>query len=144
MDENDIRVFKEVAKVISGYAENPEEFLKKMRASRKNEKVGKDNKKSEEEEKPKKDQNSITSTKITDEKHLESQVKSDVIDNKLEVFKELKTIDDVTAKLLFDNNINSIDDLKIVSYKDLVLIKGMKRKIAKKIKKEVEKKFKSI
>jgi len=144
MDENDIRVFKEVAKVISGYAENPEEFLKKMRASRKNEKGGKDNKKSEEEEKPEKDQNSITSTKITDEKHLESQVKSDVIDNKLEVFKELKTIDDVTAKLLFDNNINSIDDLKIVSYKDLVLIKGMKRKIAKKIKNEVEKKFKSI
>ena len=78
-----------------------------------------------------------------DEKKLESYEKSGVIDNKLEVFKELETIDDMTAKLLFDNNINSIDDLKIVTYKDLTLINGMKGKLAKKIIKEVERKFKS-
>ncbi len=143
MDDSDIRVYREVAKVIAGYSENPEEFLKKMRESRNKEKPGKDNKKSEKEEKPEIEQKSGKSIKITDEKQLESQGKPNVIDNKLEVFKDLKTIDDVTAKLLFDNNINSINDLRIISLNDLALIKGMKRKIAKKIKKEVEKKFKN-
>ena len=143
MDETNIRVFKEVAKVVSGYSENPEEFLKKMRESKKKEKKDKENKKNEDEEKPEKEQKSKTSTKINDEKHLEAQLKTNVNDNKLDVFKDLKTIDDMTAKLLFDNNINSIDDLKILSYKDLTHIEGMKKQNAKKIKKELEKKFKS-
>jgi len=143
MDENNVRIFKEVAKVISGYSENPEEFLKKMRESSKKENKDKDDIKSEEKEKPEKEKKSSLFTKSIDENHLGGQKNSDAINNKPEVFKEFETIDDMTAKLLLDNNINSIDDLKIITYKDLVHIDGMKGKIAKKIIKEVEKKFRN-
>jgi len=58
--------------------------------------------------------------------------------NKLDVFKELTSIDEKTSNLLYNNGFTSIDDLKIASVKDLSRIKGIKRKLAKKIKKELE------
>lgn len=54
-----------------------------------------------------------------------------------DVFKGINSVDEKTAKLLKENGINSIDALKKATIKDLVKIKGIKRKVAKNIKKEV-------
>ena len=51
-------------------------------------------------------------------------------------FKEIRSVDDKIAKLLKGNGINSIDSLNNTNIKDLVKIKGIKRKVAKNIKKE--------
>ena len=61
-------------------------------------------------------------------------------DSKIEAFKEIESIDDETAVLLYDNGFTAIDALTIASLKDLTKIKGIKRKTAKKIKKEIEQK----
>ena len=53
------------------------------------------------------------------------------------IFKDIKSIDERIANLLKENNINSIDELKDKTVKDLVKIKGIRRKIAKDIKREV-------
>jgi len=60
--------------------------------------------------------------------------------SKIEVFKDLKSIDEDTAVLLYDNGFTTVEALTTASLKDLIKIKGIKRKIAKKIKKEVEQK----
>ena len=62
-------------------------------------------------------------------------IKSDEED----VFKNISSVDEKIAKLLKENGINSIYDLRNTTIKDLTKIKGIKRKIAKQIKKEVEK-----
>jgi transcription termination factor NusA len=59
---------------------------------------------------------------------------------KLEVFKNIESIDDETALLLYDNGFTTIDSIAIASIKDLTKIKGTKRKTAKKIKIEIEQK----
>ena len=59
----------------------------------------------------------------------------------IDVFKELESINEKTAKILLDNNINSVDDLKKKSLEDLKKIKGLKKKIAENIFKEVNKKY---
>jgi ERCC4-type nuclease len=61
--------------------------------------------------------------------------------NKIDVFKEIESIDENTAVLLYDNGFMSIDDLKDISAKDLSRIKGIKKKLAKNIKKEISAKF---
>ena len=58
---------------------------------------------------------------------------------KLEVFKDIKSIDRKTAILLYDNGFSNIDTLFEAPIKDLVKIEGVKRKTAKKIKKELNK-----
>jgi len=140
MDDNDVRVFREVAKAISGYTENPEEFLKKMRLSGKITK--KNENKDDDAEKTIKENKISKSSEELDKKKIQNKEKPDDTDIKLEGFKDLKIIDDVSAKLLYDNDIKSVDDLRILTYKELVSIKGMKRKIAKRIIKELEKKDK--
>ncbi|MCK5633149.1 zinc ribbon domain-containing protein, partial [bacterium] len=62
--------------------------------------------------------------------------------NKIEVFKEIKSINDDSAVLLFDKGFTSIDSIKDVTLGVLVDIVGIPKKLAKKIKKEIEKKFK--
>ena len=59
---------------------------------------------------------------------------------KLGAFKDIESIDDETAVLLYDNGITTIDSITTATIKDLTKIKGIKRKTAKKIKKEIEKK----
>ena len=61
--------------------------------------------------------------------------------NKIEVFKDIKSIDEDTAVLLYDHGFMTIEDLRDISAKDLSHIKGIKRKVAKKIKKEISSKF---
>jgi ERCC4-type nuclease len=55
------------------------------------------------------------------------------------IFKEIISIDLKTARLLKNKNINSIEELHKKTIKDLVKIRGIKRKHAKEIKKEVRK-----
>ena len=62
-------------------------------------------------------------------------------ETKIEVFKDINSIDEKTAILLYDNGYTTSDILKNVEYKDLVKIKGIKRKTAKEIKKELEEKI---
>ena len=61
-------------------------------------------------------------------------------ETKIQALKDLKSVDEETAVILYDNGLKSIDDLISVSLKDLIKIKGIKKKVAKKIKKEIEEK----
>lgn len=61
--------------------------------------------------------------------------------HKIDVFKEIKSIDEDTAVLLYDHGFMSVDDLRDISAKDLSRIKGIKKKLAKNIKKEISAKF---
>ena len=70
--------------------------------------------------------------KIINKKILEKKL----VEN--EAFKYLSSINQKTAKLLYDNGITSIDILRETSIDDLVKIRGIKRKLAKKVKKEIE------
>jgi len=58
--------------------------------------------------------------------------------SKLDAFKNISSIDEKTANLLYYNGFISLDDLRSASVKDLSRIKGIKRKLAKKIKKELQ------
>jgi len=70
--------------------------------------------------------------KIINKKILEKKIEEN------EAFKDLSSINQKTAKLLYDNGITSIDILREASIDDLVKIRGVKRKLAKKVKKEIE------
>jgi len=55
----------------------------------------------------------------------------------IDVFKDIKSIDEKTAELLYKNRIISVDILRETPISELTKIKGIRRKLAKKIKKEV-------
>ncbi|MCK4903026.1 MAG: helix-hairpin-helix domain-containing protein, partial [Thermoplasmatales archaeon] len=150
MNENEVRTYKEVAKAISRYTENPEDFLKKMRNPDLQKK--KDDKKEEE---PSKKKSKLSTKKEKSEKELNEmltapgedqnwgQDESEIIsENKIVALSDIEHIDVKTAALLQDNGIDSIEDLKNASVKDLSKIEGIDKKLAKKIKKEVEKNIK--
>jgi len=59
-------------------------------------------------------------------------------DSKIDVFRDIESIDEKTAVLLYDNGFTSIDAVKKASLKDLTKSGGVKRKLAKKIKKEID------
>jgi len=59
-------------------------------------------------------------------------------DSKIDVFRDIESIDEKTAVLLYDNGFTSIDAVKKASLKDLTRINGVKRKLAKRIKKEID------
>ncbi len=58
-------------------------------------------------------------------------------DDKIAVFKDISSIDDKTAKLLFENGINSVEFLSVTPIKKLIKIRGIRKKVAREIKKEV-------
>ena len=55
-------------------------------------------------------------------------------------FKDLDSIDQQTAKILYNNGITNVETLRKTSFKELAKIKGIKRKIAKQIKNEINEK----
>ena len=127
MQKNNLRSFKEVAKVISWYAENPDDLLKKLKEAN-----NKENKISylEDGKKP--------SNKIVDiVEKIEEPIDND--SSYIDAFKKISVINKDIAKILFYSKIKSIEDLKNNSIKDLTKIKGMDKKTAKMIVKEVEK-----
>jgi hypothetical protein len=142
MDDNDVRVFKEVAKAISGYTENPEEFLAKMRKSGNASRKDRDTEKDKDKKKSKEDEKKEKSAEELDSKKKVIIQRPDQEKSKIGGFKFLDSIDDNIAQLLFDNNIKTIDDLEKLTFKDLIKIKGIKRKNAKMIIKEIEEKVK--
>jgi hypothetical protein len=136
MRDNNIRTFKEVAKAISMYTENPDGFMKLMKQSKKKKKTDKkiDEIKSE---KTKKDDNKI-------EKELKNQ-EVEIIeeDKKIDVFNDIESIDSSTAKSLYEKGIVSIDHLENLSVKELVKNFGIDKKTAKNIVKELKSKKKN-
>jgi len=58
-------------------------------------------------------------------------------ESKIDVFKDIESIDEKTAKLLYKSRIISVDILRETPIDELTKIKGIRRKFAKKIKKEV-------
>jgi hypothetical protein len=113
MQAQEVRTFKEVAKAISHYAENSKDFLKKIRQTK-----GK---------------------KIINEKSPdEVEELKEAAAEKIDAFKDVKSIDTDTAALLYENGYTSMDALKNASVKDLSKIKDIKKKTAKNIIKEVK------
>ena len=82
------------------------------------------------------------------EKPVEKEVTSDwsslesVTEDQMKIhaFKDLESVDEETAILLYNNGFKSMDDLSVLTVKDLTKIKGIKKKKAKEIIKEIEKK----
>ena len=58
-----------------------------------------------------------------------------------EAFKDIGSIDEKTAELLYKNGYFSIENIKEATLDDLVQIRGIKRKLAKQIKKEIGQKI---
>ena len=58
-------------------------------------------------------------------------------EEKIDVFKDIESIDEKTSKLLYKSRITSVDILRKTTINELTKIKGIRKKLAKKIKKEV-------
>jgi hypothetical protein len=58
-------------------------------------------------------------------------------EKKIDVFKDIESIDEKTSKLLYKSRITSVDILRKTTINELTKIKGIRKKLAKKIKKEV-------
>jgi ERCC4-type nuclease len=78
---------------------------------------------------------------ITEEQNKKADEKTIGKEEKIDTFKELESIDDRTAVVLFDNGFTTVEFLKGATLKDLTKVKGIKRKIAKNIKNEIDKKI---
>jgi Holliday junction resolvasome RuvABC DNA-binding subunit len=76
---------------------------------------------------------------------VENEKETIEIDNekekKIEAFKEIQSIDEKTAILLYDNGFPSIDALNIASTQEISKITGIKKRRAKQIKKEINEIF---
>jgi hypothetical protein len=144
MRQHDVRTFKEVAKVISRYAENPDDFLKQIRQKKEknllddetDDDAENSKKQSEEKDKSKEDKNE----KVKNIEEAVEEFGESSADEKIDVFKDIKSIDEDTATLLYESGYTSLDALKNASVKDLSDIKDIKKKTAKKIKEEIEEK----
>jgi len=137
MNKKDVRTYREVAKIFSRYTENPKDFMEKMRNSDKNIIEKKDDKKVE---------TQLNSINISDSPKDESN-ETPLIEpdenqksnnKKYNDFNTIKSIDEETATLLKNNGILTIYDLNNKSLKDLMKIKGIKKKTIKNIKEEIE------
>ena len=157
MNKSGVRTYREVALVISKYAEDPNDILKKIRETEnkkksivQDEKKGCKNEKEIKEKDVRETQNlvdnniinpkEIISTADMDEKQRIVLSESDNdMKYKIKIFEDIEAIDEKTAILLYNNGFTTINDLKNSSLKDLIKIKDMNKKIAKKIKREINK-----
>jgi len=62
-----------------------------------------------------------------------------VRDGKTDVFQDIRSIDQRTAALLYENGFTSVDALRKAAVDDLIQVQGVKKRLAKKIKKEIDK-----
>jgi len=105
--------------------------------------------KMEERQKKQEEKQSSIETQPLQQPHEEKESKSE--SNSIEkdtpseidynVFQGIESIDDKTAKLLYENGYFSIENVKNATVNDLVQIRGIKRTLAKQIKKEIERKI---
>ena len=77
-------------------------------------------------------------TADTEKLSEEEKISEEEINN---IFKDYSSIEDETAKILFNNGFTSIESLKEVNYRELKKIKGIKRKTAKNIINEINQKI---
>jgi len=75
-----------------------------------------------------------------DEKEMiiEEEDEIDIKEVKIDTFRDINSIDEETAILLYDNGFVTVDTLYIATVKDLAKIEGIKKSTAKRIKKEIE------
>jgi len=186
MKDNNVRTYKEVAKAISRYTENPKDFMKKIKETpktdnktkkkdkkkdkNKDKKTDKDDKEEKETKDKKEDTNKdkkkdknakknkeleLDKEEELGEENFEDEQKEEKsqdnendkkeeindleIDKKKEIFKNLESVDDETAILLYDNGFTSIDSLRDITAKELTKKIKIKKKKAKKIRKELDK-----
>jgi flagellar protein FlaI len=164
MNENDIRTYQEVAKVISRYAEDPKDFLKKIRHSEKKKPKSKKEDKSQNDtleaieifDKAEKEPDKISTSQLLEKQVKNQQIKdkpetkedsvkkvenlNKEIIQKIDLFKDIKSIDKDTAILLYKKGILTVEELSKRCLKDLIKNYGIKRKTAKKIIKELSNK----
>ena len=79
-----------------------------------------------------------------DEPEVETVEEEVEVLEKIDVFDEIESIDDETAKNLYKSGFTSIDSLTIATVKDIAKTPGIKKRKAKQIKKEIDKKSKEI
>ena len=149
MVKNNVRTYREVAQIIARYAENPKELMKIIRNPDKNIKTDKVEdikveKTSEIKQEQvdafnddKKESKEASSFKVVEDQQLSQQESVSENNNKIEVFKNIKSIDDETANLLYNSGFTSLEQLKKVDIKYLVRTAKINKKIAKKIIKEL-------
>jgi len=75
-----------------------------------------------------------------EEKHGEEILSIDG-DSKIDLFRDIKSIDEETAVLLYNGGFTSIDAVSKASLKDLIRIGKIEKKLAKNIKREIEQKL---
>lgn len=74
---------------------------------------------------------------VTEEKPVEELIVDDDQEMKIQTFKDLESIDDKTAIILYDSGYTTADTLTTTTVKDLSKIKGIRKKKAKEIIKEI-------
>ncbi len=157
MKNNNVRKYEEVGKVVSRYAENPQEFLDTIKNSSNLSEVKEirreielERERKKEAEKLKKEEAEKLNEDLTEDlpdAELESvednsKVKSsgkkleNIYSNDIET---LKSVDEGTAWLLYENGFKSINDLRNVTIKDLKKVRGLKKKKAEEILDEIKK-----
>jgi hypothetical protein len=145
MKDTNVRTYKEVAKAISRYTENPQDFMNKIKNSKKSPKEILEPEEDAIEKKNEKDNanNENPSKPPPDKKDtpVEKKTKSG---DKTQPFNDLASVDVETAIILEKNNIKTIEELQRISLKELAGFEGIKKKTAKNIKKELENKFKDV
>jgi len=134
MKTNNVRTFKEVAKAISRYIESPEEFMQTINLST-NKKTTYNEKNNED----KSDDKQINEDRDSLSKESIETVDDD-IEQKKNAFKDVTSMDEKTAILLYNNGFMSISDLKNANIEDIKNIKGIKKRTIKKIYEEIQEK----
>jgi len=148
MNEYNVRTFIEVAKAISRYTENPDDFIKRMRESIKTLKneikktKGENDKEGSKDDKQDNKINKQKKKKSKKKKNLKKEPKEDAKPEEITAFDDVESIDTQTALLIFENGIKNIDGLKGISVKELTKDCGIEKKTAKKIVKEIKEKYK--
>ena len=125
MHKNNVRTFKEVAKAISRYTENPTEFMEKIKSMDKKDILKKDEK-----------------TKDKKQEKKEPAKTDPTTPQKNDPFSEIEIIDEEVGKILIDNGYKTLEQINELTVKDMVKRLGINKKISKVIKKEVDKKLK--
>jgi archaeal flagellar protein FlaI len=130
MKNSNVRTFTEVAKAISLYIENPNEFMKKIRV--KDTPLKDFNQEKKEVEKENKTKEILNLPKEEAPKIEPDNPKTE------NVFGHIESIDQNTAKILINAGFDSLEQLKNINLKDLIKIQGIDKKTAKKIIKDVK------
>jgi flagellar protein FlaI len=141
MHDNGVRTYTEVAKAVSAYTENSEDFITKIRKMTKNSKV-KDIKsaknKREKQDKSIEKPDNIIKEEVDDSDDSLFQPDEDS-KNIIDIFKKIESIDDSTANLLFEKGFKSIEEIKNTSIKDICKKTKLNKKTVNKIKEVIEK-----